>query len=52
MILLHLSRFDVEWDEETQLNFNLPEHTEIPAMIPSPPHQEELPKCKEITTTE
>lgn len=43
-----LNRFDVEGDEETQLNFTPPEHVEIPNIIPSPPHQEELPKCKEI----
>ncbi|PIN14600.1 Sister chromatid cohesion complex Cohesin, subunit RAD21/SCC1 [Handroanthus impetiginosus] len=35
-------RFDIEGDEETNLNFTQPEHTEIPSLIPSPPHEEDL----------
>ncbi|XP_042024014.1 sister chromatid cohesion 1 protein 1-like [Salvia splendens] len=45
---IHFERFDVEGDEETQLNFTPPEHVEIPNIIPSPPHQEELPKSDEV----
>ena len=33
-----MSRFDVEGDDETQLNFASGEHTQIPTtVIPSPP---------------
>ncbi|KAG8380863.1 hypothetical protein BUALT_Bualt06G0060700 [Buddleja alternifolia] len=45
----HFERFDIEGDEETQLNFTPPEHTEIPSsLIPSPPPQEGLQKPDEI----
>ncbi|KAL1569552.1 sister chromatid cohesion 1 protein 1-like [Salvia divinorum] len=44
----HFERFDVEGDEETQLNFTPPEHVEIPSIIPSPPRQEDLPKSDEV----
>ncbi|KAL0317041.1 UNVERIFIED_CONTAM: Sister chromatid cohesion 1 protein 1 [Sesamum angustifolium] len=38
-------RFDIEGDDETQLNFTPPENTEFPSsLIPSPPRQEELHK--------
>ncbi|KAK6135783.1 hypothetical protein DH2020_030478 [Rehmannia glutinosa] len=41
-------RFDVEGDEETQLNFTPPEHTEMPSLIPSPARPEKLGKRDEI----
>ncbi|XP_057980091.1 sister chromatid cohesion 1 protein 1 [Malania oleifera] len=35
-------RFDIEGDEEVQLNFTPQDHTQIPdTLIPSPPHQNE-----------
>lgn len=46
-ILIHypffiICRFDIEGDEETQLNFTSGEHTQIPTtLIPSPPLQDE-----------
>lgn len=40
-------RFDIEGDDETQLNFTPPEHTQIPStLVPSPPLQEEPQKRK------
>lgn len=40
-------RFDIE-DDESQLNFSQPEHTQIPtSVIPSPTPQEEPRKRKE-----
>ncbi|KAH6802272.1 hypothetical protein C2S51_033718 [Perilla frutescens var. frutescens] len=44
----HFERFDVEGDEQTQLNFTPPEHAGIPSLIPSPPPQEDLPKSNEV----
>lgn len=42
-------RFDIEGDDETQLNFTPQEHTQIPStLIPSPPLQEEPQKPDEI----
>ncbi|KAK4385307.1 Sister chromatid cohesion 1 protein 1 [Sesamum angolense] len=42
-------RFDIEGDDETQLNFTPPENTEFPSsLIPSPPRQEELHKSDGI----
>ncbi|KAK9283481.1 hypothetical protein L1049_011727 [Liquidambar formosana] len=42
-------RFDIEGDEEPQLNFTSREHTQIPTtLIPSPPPQDEFPKADEI----
>ncbi|KAL9421734.1 hypothetical protein AB3S75_034075 [Citrus x aurantiifolia] len=34
-------RFDIEEDTETQLNFTSREETQIPKLMPSPPHQDE-----------
>lgn len=35
-------RFDIEGDEDTQMNFTSGEHTQIPTTLkPSPPPQEE-----------
>ncbi|GAY40476.1 hypothetical protein CUMW_052250 [Citrus unshiu] len=34
-------RFDIEEDTETQLNFTSREQTQIPKLMPSPPHQDE-----------
>lgn len=34
-------RFDIEGDEETQMNFTQPEEAQIPStLVPSPPRQE------------
>ncbi|CAI9762268.1 unnamed protein product [Fraxinus pennsylvanica] len=44
----HFERFDIE-DDESQLNFSQPQHTQIPSsVIPSPPPQEEPRKPDEI----
>ncbi|CAA2998325.1 sister chromatid cohesion 1 1 [Olea europaea subsp. europaea] len=44
----HFERFDIE-DDESQLNFSQPEHTQIPtSVIPSPTPQEEPRKPDEI----
>ncbi|XP_019262849.1 PREDICTED: sister chromatid cohesion 1 protein 1 [Nicotiana attenuata] len=37
----HFERFDIEGDEETQMNFTQPEEAQIPStLVPSPPRQE------------
>ncbi|XP_009617668.1 sister chromatid cohesion 1 protein 1 [Nicotiana tomentosiformis] len=37
----HFERFDIEGDEETQMNFTQPEESQIPStLVPSPPRQE------------
>ncbi|KAK3229502.1 hypothetical protein Dsin_001383 [Dipteronia sinensis] len=42
-------RFDIEGDEETQVNFTSGEHTQMPtSRIPSPPHQDEPLRADEI----
>ena len=41
-------RFDIEGDDETQLNFTSHERTQIPStLIPSPPHQADPQKRKQ-----
>ncbi|KAK2636000.1 hypothetical protein Ddye_030792 [Dipteronia dyeriana] len=42
-------RFDIEGDEETQMNFTSGENTQMPtSRIPSPPHQDEPLRADEI----
>ncbi|CAM8965011.1 unnamed protein product [Rhodiola kirilowii] len=44
----HFERFDIDGEEDTQVNFTTTVHTEIPTLVPSPPLRDELPKSDEI----
>ncbi|XP_010543709.1 PREDICTED: sister chromatid cohesion 1 protein 1 isoform X2 [Tarenaya hassleriana] len=44
-------RFDIEGDDETQMNFNSREGTNIPStLIPSPPHRHHTPRGDKATS--